>query len=595
MPEDQQHPPTNATPPAGGAGQSSGSTPNTSAHSQQNDPTPTIPSANAGGIHFHVRTLKTDLEASASEERTVDLHRVTPPAEKITLPPNLSFDFSGQQPTQLKSPTSRSDSDQTTPSLRDMTMPRVIYPPAGSAGSPQAGSTTPPRPVPLSEPVDLVGPKVSVQPARPEPPLVTIPESEPFAAALDRAIADGAPSAGSGKTPPPALPAIQFEESNARSFSVITNFRFIYLIPLILFMFILGGFGLWRARSTPPAPTVTPPPAQPPEQPLFAPPTGEPTQPLPVPVATPEGTATSGGLVAGTIISTTTSRVIAAVPAQPTPTQLERTPPIATTTEEPKSPRQNEPVLGTQREPQPRLIRPGSTAPTPKPAVTTPLRQAPGKLSPSAIIPTTPTTSPQPGSGQAGQIPTPLLLDLPEVEVTVSALTTAGFQQAWATALAPQRSAGSLAIIHFVFQGQRLPLDFIFRSLATPRFIEAKYVQNFIGALGPGYELVLYYTHTRKFPLFVLDVRDELTVVPFLKLWDKETLLDDAAGFYQGLSRGKFIRKFLVTKTLAGADYRVAYRDDDYKLIWLVYNGRVIMSTTLSGTQILLDKLRLTE
>lgn len=564
MPEDQQRPPSDATPPTGGTGQSSNSTP--PARPPQSNPAPTTPPAKADGIHFHVRTLKTDLEAGASQERTVDLHRVTPKAEEITLPPDLSVNLSPNLGEAKKSP---GQPPTPTPSFQNLPTPKIIFPQAGSANPLRVSQTPPPQPTPPPQLVDPIKPKIPAQPSQAEPPIFNLNEPEPFATALDRAIASQITSTERPNSPQPPLASssgIKFEQSDHRPFSLIRNFRLIYLLPLVVLLLVLGGFGLWRQQSAPSAPVVPPPPAQPAEEPLFVPPTGELTEPLPIPVVTAGETATSVGLVAGTVISSTTPRVISAAPAPPTSRQLELTPPITTTAEEPKSPRPTEPVLGTQREIQPRLIQPKVIA--------------------------TPTTSPQPISGKT---PAALLLDLLGVEVAVSALTTAGFQQAWATAIASQRRAGSLVAIHFTFQGDRLPLDFVLRSLATPNFIEAKYVQNFIGALGPNYELILYYTHTRKFPLIVFDVRDELTVVPFMRLWDKESLLDDVVEFYRGLSKGKYVRKFLVTKTLAGADYRIAYRDDDYKLIWLVYNGKMIISTTLSGSQILLDQLRLTE
>lgn len=187
------------------------------------------------------------------------------------------------------------------------------------------------------------------------------------------------------------------------------------------------------------------------------------------------------------------------------------------------------------------------------------------------------------------------IFDLAAVEVELKDLTTENLKAAGTALLPIQKKAGALWLINLKYNNQKVPVSLLLDYFIRPKFIEQKFTDRFKQSLGPKFELIYYFSHTRKFPILVFEVADELTAVPFMRLWDKETLIDDMSKFYLGLSKGKFIRKYFVTKSLTDVDYRIAYKDDDYKLIWLMYNNKLIISGSLSGLQILLTHLQSAE
>ncbi|KKS18851.1 MAG: hypothetical protein UU76_C0013G0003 [Parcubacteria group bacterium GW2011_GWC1_41_7] len=201
----------------------------------------------------------------------------------------------------------------------------------------------------------------------------------------------------------------------------------------------------------------------------------------------------------------------------------------------------------------------------------------------------------QPTPAQKATTETIWLFDFAKFSFPLSDLSSRAFQKTWGSFLSKQSYAGSISLASALFEDTVAPYEFMGSYFFKPSFIEEKYAQGFRSALGPHYEILFYYTLTRKFPIVVFQITDDTKVVPFMRLWDKESMLSDLSPIYRNLSSAPWVRKYFVTQSFEGIDYRIAYRSDDYKLIWAIYNDKLIVSTTLSGFKILVQKLKIVD
>ena len=183
-------------------------------------------------------------------------------------------------------------------------------------------------------------------------------------------------------------------------------------------------------------------------------------------------------------------------------------------------------------------------------------------------------------------------LKVPEINISLDELTTNDFRLKWLDLIKIQKSAGSLYKINFFYNNQVLLSDFIKDYFITPSFIEKKYQEAFKNSLGDSYVILMYYTYTRKFPVIIFTIKDENVVVPFMRLWDKESLLDDFKKLYLGLPKGKLIRLYTITEEYEGVKYKIAYYDNDYKFIWTIYNNNLIISTSLNAFKYIIKNFK---
>jgi hypothetical protein len=183
-------------------------------------------------------------------------------------------------------------------------------------------------------------------------------------------------------------------------------------------------------------------------------------------------------------------------------------------------------------------------------------------------------------------------LQLPELNISLDELTTNNFRLKWLELMRIQKSAGSLYKINFLYNNQPLPAEFVKNYFFTPSFIEKKYQESFKNSLGDFYLILIYYTYTRKFPVIIFTIKDENVVVPFMRLWDKESLLNDFKKIYLGLPQGELLRFYTITEEYEGVKYKIAYYNNNYKFIWTVYNNNLIISTSLNAFKYVIKNLK---
>lgn len=177
------------------------------------------------------------------------------------------------------------------------------------------------------------------------------------------------------------------------------------------------------------------------------------------------------------------------------------------------------------------------------------------------------------------------------INIELEELNENGFKKAWLNALKIQKEAGSIYEINFLYNNSKILSELVRNYFIKPSFIEEKHSDEFKKLL-VDYKIVFYYTHTRKYPLLIFKVNNDSFAITFMRLWDKESLLKDMYNIYLGLPKGRLIRNFTITEEYSKVKYKIAYYDNDYKLIWTIYNNYLIISTSLNAFKYIINLLK---
>jgi hypothetical protein len=185
-----------------------------------------------------------------------------------------------------------------------------------------------------------------------------------------------------------------------------------------------------------------------------------------------------------------------------------------------------------------------------------------------------------------------IYLTFPTLKIDITNLNDESFEQALISLMKIQKKAGDIYSVVFNFNNEKLNDYFIKKFFLRPSFIEEKFKENFFDNLDKDYYFLVYYTHTRKFPLLIFKIKNDLQIVPFMRLWDKESLIADLSKtMFIGLPKGQPIRNFTLAESYQNIDYKIAYFNNDYKLIWTIYKNHLIISTSLSAFKYLIENL----
>ncbi|GIW66118.1 MAG: hypothetical protein KatS3mg095_0016 [Candidatus Parcubacteria bacterium] len=184
-------------------------------------------------------------------------------------------------------------------------------------------------------------------------------------------------------------------------------------------------------------------------------------------------------------------------------------------------------------------------------------------------------------------------LDFPILELKLNEINDESFKKSWLELLKIQKKASEIYRISFLFNNEPLSCNFLKNYFLKPSFIEEKFKNNFLqGLSNDECYFLFYYTHTRKFPVLLFKINNDIQIVPFMRLWDKETLIKDLIEtIFVGLPKGNLVRNFSLTETFEGIDYKIFYFDNDYKLIWTFYKNYLIISTSLSAFKYLVKNM----
>ncbi|GIW65739.1 MAG: hypothetical protein KatS3mg094_258 [Candidatus Parcubacteria bacterium] len=186
-----------------------------------------------------------------------------------------------------------------------------------------------------------------------------------------------------------------------------------------------------------------------------------------------------------------------------------------------------------------------------------------------------------------------IYLNFLELEVNLKELNDESLTQSFKQLFNYQKRAGEIYKINFLFNNEPLSCFFIKNYFLKPSFIEEKFIDSFKSSLSDNdCYILIYYTHTRKFPLLLFKITNDFQIVTFMRLWDKETLAKDLIKtIFSFLPQGNLIRNFSLTEKIENVDYKIFYFDNDYKIIWTIYKNYLIISTSLSAFKYLLKNI----
>jgi len=152
-----------------------------------------------------------------------------------------------------------------------------------------------------------------------------------------------------------------------------------------------------------------------------------------------------------------------------------------------------------------------------------------------------------------------------------------------------QETSGFLINLEIISNGKRVPFSFIRDYFLKPSFTQDK--SFFYNNFGEKYNLLIYYSLTRKHPILIVEVKNPNLIKEFNEKWEKNSLIKDIATFFIDYPLGKLIKNFS-NKEINKVQYRVAYFENNSSFYWLLYNNYVIYGTNENSLEEVLSYLK---
>jgi hypothetical protein len=225
----------------------------------------------------------------------------------------------------------------------------------------------------------------------------------------------------------------------------------------------------------------------------------------------------------------------------------------------------------------------------PVPTISTPTQ-------PEATTPTvTPTTQPAPFQilSQTEIKPSEeifFLSNYSSKEINLKNLDFSTWQEEFKKFLSLQEFFGTKVNINFLYNKNKITFDFLFDYFIKPTKISPEKIEELKNNFTGSYGFLIYYGHTRKYPILIFEVKDKEKALKFNQEWEKFTMKENLKTLFLGLEPPKTKNNFL-TKKQGTYSYRILDFGDNFKIIWTLVDNYLIYATTEMGLKDILDHL----
>ena len=176
-------------------------------------------------------------------------------------------------------------------------------------------------------------------------------------------------------------------------------------------------------------------------------------------------------------------------------------------------------------------------------------------------------------------------------EITIPNLDFSTWQEEFKKFLSLQEFSGTKINVNFLYNKNKISLDFLFDYFIKPSKISSEKIAEFKNNFTGSYGLLIYYSYTRKFPILIFEVKDKDKVLKFNQEWEKLAMKEDLKTLFLGLEPPKTKNNF-VTKKQGDYSYRILDFGDNFKIIWALADNYLIYSTTETGIKDIFDLLK---
>jgi hypothetical protein len=210
---------------------------------------------------------------------------------------------------------------------------------------------------------------------------------------------------------------------------------------------------------------------------------------------------------------------------------------------------------------------------------------------------TTTTTSTTTTITQEQKIPLQSFQEIPFLEnfslqeIDLENLDFSAWQKELEKFLSRQEFSGTKINLNFLYHKNKVPYDFLFDYFLKPTKISSDEIKNFKDSLTGNYGFLLYYGHTRKYPILIFEIKDKNQVEKFNQKWEKLTMKEDLKTLFLGFEPPKTKNNF-VTRKQGDYSYRILDFGNNFKIIWTIADNYLIYASTEIGVKEILSFLK---
>ncbi|MCS7200670.1 MAG: hypothetical protein NZ822_00765 [Patescibacteria group bacterium] len=129
---------------------------------------------------------------------------------------------------------------------------------------------------------------------------------------------------------------------------------------------------------------------------------------------------------------------------------------------------------------------------------------------------------------------------------------------------------------------QIVPWDLVFSYFIRPTKIKETDFNLFKQSLTNKMALLIYYGHTREYPILIFETKDSKVARLFNNQWMKGAMSSDLQTLFLGATSGKVTSRF-TTKKFNNVSYNIIYFQNNFQLCWLVFHNYVVYSSSEEG------------
>ncbi len=173
----------------------------------------------------------------------------------------------------------------------------------------------------------------------------------------------------------------------------------------------------------------------------------------------------------------------------------------------------------------------------------------------------------------------------------VKSLDNDGLKTALSNLIKHQGKRYTLENIHLIYSKRDIPGNVFQEYFLQPTFADQAQKSRLYQSLGLDYALLMYYSATNKYPIYIFKVKDSSYIKTFVSLWEEKSLISDSQILFLGFNRGKSVGGFR-TYSYLGFDYNlIKFSNNNYSLVWSLYNDLLIISTSEFGFKKLVEEI----
>lgn len=142
------------------------------------------------------------------------------------------------------------------------------------------------------------------------------------------------------------------------------------------------------------------------------------------------------------------------------------------------------------------------------------------------------------------------------------------------------KTLGSIYYLDFSVNNDQISVKPIVDYFIKPNKNMASLLEKFKANLTGNFALLFYYSHTRVYPILVLEIKDNATAKSFMDLWEKRGMSNDLQTIFLVDTKLSPLTQDFTKKFYQNIEYRTQNFEKNFILLWSVVKKYLIIAAT---------------